>query len=364
MFENAGQLREFLFTLLESLPHGILLADPEGLPIAANQKWSQLAGISGSASLQHSCWKIFTQSFGLQPADIDILKKSSSASIVCEVQNSPPNKAGEKYFRICRNDLKSPFLDVSGFIISLEDITLLKMAEAQIERRKRFAAMEEMAVTMSQELKNPLGGMELYASMLKRELAADPENETIVDRMLQALKSMDLLLNNYMTFARLPKPQPQRIIIKDWIHRTINHLQLLDKGKNIEISGNYSHSAPEINGDPDLLEQLSMNLGLNALDAMKDGQLLRIETKTVAPTEEHPALLSISFADQGQGIPQKIIAKIFDPFFTTKDNAGGLGLAVAHYITESHNGLIKVESRESKGTTIVVLLPMSHENLA
>lgn len=357
LYEHAGQLREFLFTFLESLPSGIILADQDGYPIAVNQKCRSLLNIMGSSSWQQSCWQILERNLHLDPADLEALQENSSASIICETTPPSPGLSEKRYFHLSKNVLQSPFINISGFILSLEDITFQIMAEEQFERRKRFEAMQEIAVHMSQELKNPLGSLELYASMLKREVGADPDQRHIVERMHQALKAMDFLLNNYMTFVRLPEPHWGKVQVNKWLEDTTKQLRLLDKGKNVTITVDCNHIGSEIRGDSDLLHQLALNLGLNAIEAMEDEGKLRLQTRTIPQNADHPEFLELSFIDKGSGIPQKIVSRIFDPFFTTKKGRSGLGLSVAHYIAEAHHGLLRVESSEREGTTVIVMLP-------
>lgn len=353
-FEKADELREFLFTIIESLPNGILLADRDGFLLAVNRKASALLGMVGSSMQNRSCWEIMAQALGVSREDMAKLKKPGGR-ILTEISNSPHSE-GKKFVSIARNDLKSPFLHISGFFLSFEDVTYLVMLEGQIDRRKRFTAMKDMAAHMSQELKNPLGSLELYASMLKRELRHDPDNERITIQMTRAVRTMDHLLNNYVAFASLPAPHFGRLAVREWLDETVAQLCLLDKGGHVFIV-DYKHEDDLLAGDADLLLLLSINIGMNAMESMKESGEIRIETRTLPISEGHPGFVEIKFMDQGRGIPKKDLDTIFDPFFTTKDRASGLGLAIVHHIIDAHHGLVKIESNEGVGTSVIVLLP-------
>ncbi len=354
-FDKVDYLREFLFTIIESLPNGILLADRSGLILAANQKAGTILGLRGTSVLQRSCWDIIRQATGAREDELAALQIPKGRILV---ETTGSRHDGEsRYLSISRNDLKSPFLHISGFFLSFEDITYPAMIASQHDRQRRFAAMQDMAVRMSQDLKNPLGSLALYASILNRELKDDPDNERVTSQMISAVHTMDHLLDNYVTFASLPEPRYAKVNVRRWLEQTVDQLQLLDAAEDINISCDYRHLVEDIFGDPDLLRQLSLNIGINALESMVAGQELKLRTRIHTATEEQPGFLEVSFIDEGKGIPEKDLPKIFDPFFTTKDHANGLGLAIVHYIVEAHHGLVQVQSHQGSGTVFSVLLP-------
>jgi len=353
-FEEADQLREFLFAVIESLPSGMLFADRDGQTLAINQKARKLLGLVGSSVQNRSCWDLFRQVLQVSSADLARLKKSG-VNILCEVAGGDKN--GEKrYLAITRNELRSPFLQMGGFFLSVEDVTYLHLAEAQLDRQRRFDAMQEMAASMSQELKNPLGSLELFASMLNRELRDDPDNQRITDRMISAIHTMDHLLNNYVTFANMPKPQLGRVNVQRLLDEAVGQVQQLDRAEKVVFVCRYAHQLDEIVGDEDLLRQLLFNLLLNGAESMEEGEVT-LSSRSLPAEDGNPPFLEIKVTDRGSGIAVENLQRIFDPFFTTKDRASGLGLATAHYIVGAHDGLIRQESCEGEGSVFTVLLP-------
>jgi PAS domain S-box-containing protein len=352
--DNAGELRDFFFTIIESLPAGILLADGGGGLLALNQRARVMLGLSPVSFLGKSCWDILQQGVGVSSAAVASLQKSGDR-VLCEVVGK--QGGGSRTVAIVRNDLQSPFLHLSGFFLSLEDMTDLVMLEAQVERQKRFAAMQELAVNLSQELRNPLGSMELYTSLLRRDLDHDPDSCGVLARMTQAVRTMDHLLSNYVTLANHPRPSYAQVVVRDWLEDAAARLRVFAGEGGCEVRCCFGHAEETIPGDASMLLQLAMNLGLNGLEAMAGAGVLDIATR------EHPAVpglsacLEISFADSGIGIVAAHTEKIFDPFFTTKDRASGLGLAIVHLVVEAHHGLVRVNSRKGGGTVFTVLLP-------
>ncbi|MBU0483878.1 MAG: PAS domain-containing protein [Proteobacteria bacterium] len=352
-FDKADQSREFLFTVIESLPNGIILADNTGSLLTINQQARNILGLSGVSTPNLSCWEILKNKLGLSESELTIIKKGGERLLIEVGADSSPE--GKRCISIIRNELKSPFRDISGFFLIFDDVTYPSMVKSQVDRQRRMTAMQEMAISMSQELKNPLGGLELYASILKRELQNDPDNERVTGQMMQAIRTMDCILNNYVTFSRLPVPKPATINITSWLEETISQLQMFSR--KISFVCRFGHQEEKIIGDAELLSQLSLNIGLNGVESMADGGEFSIETRTSYPFGNGRAFLEIRFTDQGEGITEENLEKIFDPFFNTRGRGSGLGLATVHHIVEVHNGLVKVETKPGKGSTFIVLLP-------
>ncbi|MDG4477030.1 two-component system sensor histidine kinase NtrB [Thiovibrio frasassiensis] len=353
-FDTPEHLREFFFAMIESLPGGILLADRQGNLLAVNQKGSQLLGLTGSSLQNKTCWGLLSQKFGLTQ-ELAALSLSGGR-LLCEM---PASVGGveKRCILISRNDLQSPFLHVSGFFLSLEDVTFPAMMEMHLDRNKRFAAMQEMAEAMGQELKNPLGSLELYASILRRELAGDPDNERVVGRMLGAVRSMHHLLDNFMTFFRFPLPRMQELDMVALLKKSMETLREMAGEHGILMDTRIDGEQAYILGDETLLAQLLLNLGLNAIESMPVGGTFSLGLRTLPPDREHGPLVEIRVRDRGEGIAPENLQKIFDPFFSTKGRNRGLGLAISHAIAEAHHGLIEVESEPGQGATFRVLLP-------
>ena len=353
-FDTPEHLREFFFAMIESLPGGILLADRQGNLLAMNQKGSQLLGLVGCSLQNKTCWGILSQKFGLSH-ELAALRLSGGR-LLCEMPTDSDG-AEKRCILISRNDLQSPFLHVAGFFLSLEDVTFPALLEMHLDRRKRFAAMQEMAEAMSQELMNPLGSLELYASILRRELAGDPDNERVAARMLVAVRTMHHLLDNFVTFSRFPLPQLKELDMVAVLKKSMETLREMAGEHGILLASRIEEEQAFLLGDQTMMGQLLLNLGLNAIESMPGGGTFSLSLRTLAPDREHGALVEIRVEDRGEGIAPESLSKIFDPFFSTKGRNRGLGLAISHAIVEAHHGLIEVESELGRGAIFRVLLP-------
>jgi signal transduction histidine kinase len=357
IFQDTGGLRDLFFTMIESLPCGLLLADSQGGVLAVNRKGRDLLDLMDSCLQGCSCYELLEQAQGMPAGHTDDLRRPGGR---ITWEKKLRHGLETSHLAISRQELKSPFQEISGFFLMIEDITYLAMIESRLNRQQRFAAMQEIALYMSQELKNPLGSLELYASLLKRELEGEESgNARLAVQMLSAIRAMDHLLDNCTTFVSLPPPRFTRVNIGRWLKESIGKLELLAKDKAIAFHLHCRHRDNFLEGDTELLQQLSLNLGLNGVESMASGGELRIESGTRTFTDGHPDCLEVRFVDQGHGIDAQVREKIFDPFFTTKDRAGGLGLAIVHHVAEIHGGLLEVSSQPGEGSAFTVLLPVS-----
>lgn len=312
-FDKADQLREFFFAMLESIPGGLLLADRQGQLLAANRQAGAMLGLAGVSIIGRSCWELLERALELEQSALEPLRRPGGRLLI--EQEEGRDRGGPRYLLIARNELQSPFFDVGGFFLSLEDVTYPAMVEDHLHRRKRFAAIKELAVSLSQELRNPLGGLELYASMLERDLGDDPDYRRITGRMLAAIKTMNHLLDNVLTFAVQPRPEMKPLAVKPWLDKVLADLAPLGEATGVRFAARYGHRQKEICGDAAMLEQMMLNLGLNALESMPEGGEVELVTRSLPASRQSPPLLEIRWVDRGRGIAADQRDRIFDPFF-------------------------------------------------
>lgn len=360
-FDNLDILRELFFSVLESLPDGIVLADQEGMIVAMNRNAQRFLELEGRAHIHQSCWDVLEKVLGMGGQEIRTLR-GNGATVTCE-RELAVGQDRRQHLTITHHALCSPFRSISGFFLIITDSTYLRRMEAQVERQRRLAAMGEMAVTIAQDMRNPLGSLELYVSMLRRDMEDDPDNARVAEQMMRAIRTMDHHLHNYVTFSNLPIPRPEQVNIAAWLDDTAEQLQLMESGRNICTRKQYGHTLPTIVADRELLYQLSLNLVLNAVQSMAEGGELVLSTRTIARRGHGAEILDVRVRDTGEGIAQDNLEKIFDPFYTTRKRGKGLGLAIVHRIVEAHHGLIEVESKPGAGTTVIVSLPYDGQGL-
>ncbi len=231
----------------------------------------------------------------------------------------------------------------------------------QAERNHRLAAVGEMSAKMAHELRNPLGSIELFASLLQKEVAKhtqNPEKIAWAKHLLSAVKGMDYSISNLLFFTRKPKAIIKPVDLSLIICELMDFVEHLFQQHQIEVFQKIDPELTEIFCDGDLIKQVLLNLILNAIDAMPQGGALKITAYRTHDTTEE---IFIAVSDTGAGIPEAVLPKIFDPFFSTKTTGAGLGLAIAQNAVSAHEGVICVKNRKDRGVTFTIRLPKHEE---
>jgi signal transduction histidine kinase len=234
-------------------------------------------------------------------------------------------------------------------VIVFEDVTEMQKMKERLERDERLRAMGEMAARMAHEIKNPLGSMQLFLSMILRGRIGEKEKE-YVSSVIFGINTIDRIINNLLTYTR-----PKTIVMRQGrlsglVKETLDFMSISAQSRNIAIA---FHSAYDVDTwfDPDLLKLSFMNFISNAMEAIGTKGTIAVDIR------EEGRHVAVTFTDDGQGMSEETRRSIFNPFFTTKDKGVGLGLFIAHNIVKAHDGYIEVESTEGKGSSFAVYLP-------
>jgi len=235
------------------------------------------------------------------------------------------------------------------------DIKQLQELNSQLIRTEKLAAMGTLSAGVAHEINNPLASISSLIQMIQAKPDLDAVTKEKLALISTQITRITQVTKDMMDFARV-RPAAKMPVKVDKIIETVLRLASFDKSfQKLNLEKNLTENLPEIFADTDQMQQVFLNLLLNARDAMPEGGELRIETRQTGGEIE------IEIADSGSGINEKDLKKIFDPFFTTK-SAGkgtGLGLAVCYGIITAHGGRIEVSSNESNGTSFVISLPVS-----
>jgi signal transduction histidine kinase len=227
----------------------------------------------------------------------------------------------------------------------------------QMERADRLASVGEMAAGIAHEIKNPLTGIAAAITIIKDDFEpGDPRTE-IVNEVLEQIKRLDKTVNDLLFFGKPTHPELTHADLNGVVKKTLMFAAQHRSGKNVEKRLELEEDLPPVYVDPKQIQQVLLNLILNALQAMQNGGVLTVRTELAETDDEQWARVSI--ADTGQGIPAQLLSKIFTPFFTTKAQGTGLGLAICHKLITQHGGKIDVASEDGKGTVFTVDLPLA-----
>ena len=245
-------------------------------------------------------------------------------------------------------ELALSFNKMSGKLKELiNDITA---AQENLIRTEKLYAIGEFSAGVAHEIKNPLTSIKLLMQTLAhKKQAISSQDFAIIEGEINRI---DHIVKEFLAFARPKKVEKKDVNINDALQEVITITWPKMKQSRIELVKMLSSDLPAIKGNSDGLKQVFLNVVLNAIQAMDDGDTLIIKTRA---NEKH---LLVEIKDSGFGIPEKNLKNIFNPFFTTKENGTGMGLAIAYTIISDHSGKLSVESKTGIGTTVKVELPL------
>jgi two-component system NtrC family sensor kinase len=235
----------------------------------------------------------------------------------------------------------------------------LQQVQDQLIHAGKMAALGELAAGVAHEINNPLTGVLTFSSLLLKKVDENHPWRKDLETIVQQTSRCRNIVKGLLDFARQRKPDKKQWDIHTLLERTISLVEQQAPFQNIRIVKEFKTDLPMLYVDGDQIQQVFMNILLNASDAMaRKGGTLTIKT------ESRDGVAEVSFTDTGPGISKEHLQKLFDPFFTTKETGKGtgLGLAISYGIIQSHNGDIKVESAEGKGATFRVKLPIESRN--
>jgi two-component system, NtrC family, sensor histidine kinase HydH len=230
---------------------------------------------------------------------------------------------------------------------------------------EKLAAVGTMTAGLSHEIRNPLNAASLQLSVLERriqKLARDAQQPLLEPLTLvkDEIRRLDHILEDFLQFARPREFVPRRVDVATVITKVLDLLGGEAERRGVRLERTLD-TVPPVAGDEERLRQVLVNLGLNALEAVKDGGLVRVSCRTEPAATDLPgtAQVSVLVDDDGAGVPAEARDRIFEPFFTTKAKGSGLGLSIVHAIVTQHGGRIRVEESPEGGARFAVSLPQA-----
>jgi two-component system sensor histidine kinase HydH len=243
--------------------------------------------------------------------------------------------------------------DFLGYVILFRDITEILHLKKEMERSQRLASLGSLAAGVAHEIRNPLSSIKGFATFFRERYRDNQEDRQTAEIMIQEVERLNRVISQLLEFARPMDINRKWSSLQEIIRHTLKIIEKQGKEKNIKIDVNIGPEPGNVFIDPDKINQVLLNLYLNAIGAMEQGGALGV---TLSQYSER--MVRIDVSDTGTGIDEMNLPHIFDPYFTTKPAGTGLGLAIVYRIVEAHGGEIHVESKLGKGTNVSVFLPV------
>jgi len=253
-----------------------------------------------------------------------------------------------KSFEVKVTPMVTPNGRLRGRVMVLEDLT-------QLIKAQQLAAWNEAARRIAHEIKNPLTPIRLSAERILQKYRRDDPDlgealEAGIEILLREVEAMQAMVDEFSRYARMPRPQPQKVDLAGLIRETLRLYRGLKPG--VQVESDIGEGTDELMADPEQLKRALINLLDNAIEATEAPG----EVRVVVETRDGHVELHVS--DTGEGIPAEAKDKLFLPYFSTKGRGTGLGLAIVHRIVSDHRGRIRVEDNRPRGTVFTVELPM------
>lgn len=334
-----AMLKEFSENIIESLPVGVATLDDSHRVTYWNSAMEMITGVEKSDALNKDAGRLLTC---LEPRLFN--PTIQEGEITCR-RNFDPQIILKGYVSRLTGAQK-------GYVLVLEDITEKKKIEEELFLTTKHASVGRLAAGVSHEIGNPLASISSLVQELLTE-EGSPFVKGSLNTIHQHVNRIARIVRNLGDFARLYPRQRVPTSLPDILQNTIDLVRFDKNFKKIEVVTDVQSARP-VKIDPDQMQQVFLNLLLNARDAMPDGGKLVISMK------ENEGRVRMVFADTGTGIETEVKDKVFDPFFTTKGptRGTGLGLSICYSIIKDHGGAIEVDSEKDKGTKFIITLPV------
>ncbi|MGD8611345.1 MAG: ATP-binding protein [Desulfobacterales bacterium] len=347
---SLSRIKAFSDNIIENVPIGLLALDHQG-NIAAFNKGAE-------AILKCSALEIIGRS-GSKCIPAELLKEinhSRTHDDIIEKEIECPAADGNSVpLQIGASSIKDDDGHFVGNVLLFKDLTEVRALRREVARSQRLASVGRLAAGVAHEIRNPLSSIKGFATYFKDRYSDRPDDRQTADIMVQEVDRLNRVVGQLLEFARPISIEPQKISLQSLVTDSLKLIDDRAAEKNISIHVQNNARVDEARIDPDRINQVLLNLYLNAIDAMESGGELKVEISADGKSRD----VVIQVSDTGSGISPEDLTKIFEPYFTTKSTGTGLGLAIAHNIIEAMGGKITVQSEKSVGTTFTVALPNS-----
>jgi len=348
------RLKQYTENIIESINVAVIALNASGCITSCNRAFENLfmttrQQVSGTQIEDLFPKDILTSIHKISGTnDWDIKSSGNMVKLYLE------NKAGKRLFvNLSFIPLLDMFKNNSGSLIVLDDITEKAELEKQLLQSEKLSSIGLLAAGIAHEINTPIAGISSYTQMLLKDLPESDKNKTILQKIESQTFRAAEIINGLLNFSRMNGSEFNELDINQLINDSLALLNHQFQGNRIKVESRFNPTLPTVYGNSGKLQQVFINLFLNARDAMPSGGNLVIETGM------NESMVVIDISDTGSGISEEDSKKIFDPFFTTKTigKGTGLGLSVSYGIIQEHGGRILVDSNIGNGTHFKLKLP-------
>ena len=373
--ERLRRDRDLISRIMETSPVGIIVTDQAGKITFANHRAEEVLGLTKDAIAQRTCSVLNWRSTDLEGNPLaeqpSLLKQVLDSGQVAQDVRYTINLHNDRHTLLSTN--ATPLFDaagrIDGMVVTVEDITERLMLEAQLRQSQKMESVGQLAAGVAHDINNILTVIQGHAGLLLNITPPDSSSVRSLKQISAASERAASFVRQLLTFSRKQIFRSKIFDLNIVLQNLENMLpQML--GEDIVLETCYQPNLPHIEADNGMIEQIVMNLAVNARDAMPKGGKLLIATSAVeigtTHMRQHPEarpgwFACLAVTDTGCGMDHKVLQRLFEPFFTTKDvgKGTGLGLATIYGMVKQHQGWIEVQSETGVGSTFKVFLPVA-----
>lgn len=332
--------------VLDALDQVVVALDRDRRVLYANRRIEELLGVQPESLVGVSARELF------QGIDARWLRGASSESREFKLQA----EGREVTLKAEAVQMRNESGEVLGSVVLADAVAETEDGEFQ-KKIDRLVSLGELSAYVAHEIRNPLTGIRTTVQFVSSKLKPTDSRREDLDDVIKELDRIEQIITGLLLFARPQSGRPALADVHGVIEKTLAgiELQLADQGVTLERD--FAEELPEVWLDPDLVQQVFLNLCLNAIQAMPQGGRLTLVTG-VRRYRTRRSFVDVSFSDTGKGIPREAMEKIFDPFFTTRSMGTGLGLSISLQIVRDHGGVITAKNNSSGGATFRASFPL------
>jgi len=344
------RIKAFSDNVVEKMPVGLVAMDGNGRIVSFNQTAEATLRLASDQVIGRTAFEVLPH----QVLDlVSALKNGTRTAIGKELDCSFPDGRMVP-LDVTLSSLKGEDGTVWGTIILCRDLTEVQGLKREVETSRRLASLGRLAAGVAHEIRNPLSSIKGFATYFKERYRDNPDDQKTSEIMIQEVDRLNRVITQLLEFARPPAIQKKRASLQSLIQHSLKMIERQASAKEIQVRSYLPSEIKEVELDPDGINQVLLNLYLNAVEAMDQGGTLTVSLHR----QERSPWVKVAVSDTGRGISREDLEHVFDPYFTTKQTGTGLGLAIVHKIIEAHGGEVKAESDVGRGTTVTVLLPV------
>jgi two-component system NtrC family sensor kinase len=343
-----ARLKDFSENIVESLNIGVLAVDLSGIVESWNTRMEQLFGVARAEAVGRKLGSLL-------PAELaaEIIARGGEEQVTGIYKQRLHHQGKSLTMNVSITPLVSKSGERIGRLLLFDDVTQRERMEEQMSQTEKLTSLGLLAAGVAHEVNTPLAVISNYIQMLAKQMPEEDPRHSIIEKIVKQTFRASEIVNNLLNFSRTGAAELANVDVNKVVEETLSLVAHPLKTSQIQVVKNLGDALPSVRGSANKLQQVFLNLFLNARDAMPSGGML--EVKTAA----HNGSVEIEIVDTGAGIARDHIHKIFDPFFTTKatGRGTGLGLSVSYGIIKEHAGKIDVRSTPGKGTSFHVEFP-------